>query len=1396
MNSSSVRGVRARGILLCLVFISVFPAIGKNAQNLQQLVLVQPSASSELQQKSVLQIHEDSAGYLWFVTQGALHRFDGQELLALPQSTQKDAGRLLGNNPVVAIAGDPDGMVWIATIGAGVIQFDPATGVFSTLEDLGVKEDQNSRYAYALASTTQRIYWLSKTGLYYWQKGAAQAQHYSLNETLGPITGIWSKHDKIWLSTATQLLWLDEQHQPNIVPAEQLSGTTSALTLTPSGTLLAFGSYGVRMRLPSVDAFEPYHKAHTFIEHKIKTVGAPPLFIDALMEPDGRLWVLTVSDGVLERDAEGNEFIHTRDRLDPSGFPDDNVMSLCRDRTGRLWFGTLAHGFVHRAEGYQWLRALREKYQEENPSSNNVFAILPDQQGGLWLGLENSGLRYTSANGMVTDHSKPLASLLQSQGSAYRSQHVNVRSLMADADALLVGLSRQLMRYWPQQQRAELLLNKWLSDAPVNRSAVRTIKRRKNGDLLVASEHAGLLIQQSNGDVLQYSSTASQQYKLSTSRVMDVHEDSFSNLWLATDAGVYRITSEGFVSLIREASENHFANSFWEDLDGNLWVGSFGGIAKLSELNAPVVRVNQFSLVDGLGDNVIYAIRQDGVGHLWASSNRGLMRLRANESRWESFRRDDGLSDDEYNLHAATQLSDGRLIFGGISGLSIIDPRQERKPNDSNGLVISALQTGFSELKPQWSHSLSSISLSAQESALMLKLATPGTANQVRQQFFYRFHDEKRWHSVGAKRELMFANLAPGMHHLELAWSYGGPPQYTARRMAIDVVPMWWQRNDLRWAVAAILLLIMLQRVYAWREHWHERMRQEKALRASDERLRLALWGTGDSLWDWDCLNGHVERTGFETLLGYRSDEIEPSIQWRDELMHPDDVATAQHQLMMHLNSEQPFYEAQYRLRNAKGAWIWVLDRGHIVERDANGNALRLAGTMRDISEQRRRDDELKHLANYDSLTQLPNRTLFLERLQQALLSAQRRDTRVAVLFIDLDQFKSINDSYGHHAGDELLCAVAARLRACVRIDDTVARLGGDEFTVILENLQILYFVSRVVDDIRAIFAEPFLSGEHALQISASIGISVYPDDADSSERLLTHADMAMYASKSQGRNTARFFEPRMNLAAQRRGAISIALRKAEEAGELQIHYQPRFDIDGVRVKGLEALLRWNSGTLGAVSPSEFIPVAEEYGVITSLGYWVLNEVMRQLKAWQGTALANLPVAVNVSIRQMFDASFQQNLEQLLKTYQVSASLVNIEITESLLMEDVTHAIKTLQALRDTGFSIYVDDFGTGYSSLSYLRRFPINGLKIDRSFIHNMMTDADDATIVDTIIAMAHALRLSVIAEGVETEAQLAFLRQKGCEELQGFLLAKPMAAEQCEQFIVQHRAHITTHG
>jgi len=553
---------------------------------------------------------------------------------------------------------------------------------------------------------------------------------------------------------------------------------------------------------------------------------------------------------------------------------------------------------------------------------------------------------------------------------------------------------------------------------------------------------------------------------------------------------------------------------------------------------------------------------------------------------------------------------------------------------------------------------------------------------------------------------------------------------------------------------------------------------QERA--AAAERVELALNGANLGLWEWQLATDMRTIDGrAAAMLGYVPGELAlASGEWRT-LVHPDDGEALDRALAQHLNDRSRPYEAEYRMRHRNGHWVWLQSRGKVVDRALDGSAQRMVGTLMDISARKLAEAEIAHLAFYDGLTNLPNRRLLLDRLGHAIARSERGGCHGAVLFVDLDNFKQLNDTMGHDVGDRLLEMVSFRLQQVMRDSDTVARLGGDEFVILLDDVgasaaQAAAHAEIVANKVLQALGLVYPLDGHELRSTPSIGVVLFGEGHHTINDLLRQADMAMYEAKAAGRNTFRFFDPAMQAALDESASLEADLRSALAQRELLLYYQPVVDASGC-MTGAEALLRWQHPRRGLVAPGEFIAQAEKAGLIGEIGDWVLETACQQLVAWSGDAATrHLTVAVNVSARQFRQPAFAERVLQVIARSGANAHLLKLELTESMLLSDVEDVIGKMSLLKSRGVSFSLDDFGTGYSSLSYLKRLPIDQLKIDRSFVHDMLHTPHASTIVRSIVTLAHSMGLQVVAEGVESREQWDSLRQIGCGGLQGYLFGR----------------------
>jgi diguanylate cyclase (GGDEF)-like protein/PAS domain S-box-containing protein len=570
-----------------------------------------------------------------------------------------------------------------------------------------------------------------------------------------------------------------------------------------------------------------------------------------------------------------------------------------------------------------------------------------------------------------------------------------------------------------------------------------------------------------------------------------------------------------------------------------------------------------------------------------------------------------------------------------------------------------------------------------------------------------------------------------------------------------------------------------------------ERRRSQAELENREQRFRALVeksW-SGVALLSADlafCYAG----ASTERLLGYTEDDLSGTSFLA--YIHPRERETLRELFGALAAGASHESQAELRFRHRSGVWIWLEAFAQNMLHEPSVGAIVL--NYRDVTQRKATEKQLEYQAYYDALTGLPNRLLFRDRVVNAIAQAERNRRGVAVMYLDLDHFKLVNDSLGHSLGDALLSEVAARLQSCVRASDTISRLGGDEFTILLIDTSSSESIAGVARKILQSFAHPIRVEAHELFVTASIGISIFPGDGDDVETLLRCADSAMYRAKELGRNQAQMFTASMNERYGRRLALEQSLHHALERDELELHYQPIFDRNRKKIVSLEALVRWNHPDRGLVQPAEFIGLAEETGLIVPIGEWVLRRVCHDSRAWRTSGLPPMRIGVNISAPQFQQLSFALVVGSILREYSCDPALLELEITETVAVQNIETTTNAMRELKELGIRIAIDDFGTGQSSLVYLKRFPIDTVKIDRAFVRDVTTDESAAAIVSYVIKLAHTLRLGVVAEGVETEAQWSFLKLNACDQMQGFLFSQPLPAAEAEAFMRSEQAKFSS--
>ncbi len=1449
-----------------------------------------------LTQNSVATIVQDPLGFVWVGTQGGLHRYDGERYRVFRHDPQ-DPGSL-PDSFVTALALDDTSALWVGTFSQYVARLDLRTGAIRRFLDV-VPDRRADRQVLALHVDREGVWIGTVSGLDRLDPATGRRQRVL---DLPPRTGAAAPNQALtrdraghlWYATPQGLFRVDGSRAVKVGPAEP----AYALQEGRDGRLWLGGEHGLE---------QVTGNARTRVWPKDGTTAQ----IRSLVQtPDGQLWLSDYPYGLRRFDPATGAVLDVReDRSIAGALPENSVNTMYVDRSGLLWLGGQYRGVAvgdPRGAGFVFITDPMHHPGPNAAADDSVRSVI-GTPGALWYSTDGDRLvRYDLATQALDDLTDRLP------GGPTR-----VAGFLRQPDgSLLLATGHGLMALDPATRAVRRI------DLPGGVELVaRSIARAADGALWLGTSGDGAYrYDPARGTLDHLDSATGPGAHVSHPNVHALLVDHTGRVWFGTGDGLDVRTPDGRIRHFRHAVNrsdslpSNVVRALYESADGRIWIGTHAGLSEAVPRGTTGDLVFRRPLDTALPDRAtltIFSLGEGPRGTLWSGTDAGLLRYRPATQDARLFGLGEGLQDLEFNGGSAGTLVDGRLAFGGVRGINLVDPRRPDAPASPAPLRLLSVRVGNRERTETALWPPASLRVAAGEDVVRLRIGALDFAPSSQTRYRYRMDGfDADWIDNGTQREITYTHLPPGHYRFRAQatdrtgrWS---PNELT---LPVDVARPLWRHPVVITFVALLLVAPLVFAAY----QWVQRRRREGVhladLREREERLKLALWASGEQFWDYDLARGVMHRMQAHSSEADSSDIDVDTLEEREHRIHPDDMERVLSQLRRHLRGEIGVFESQHRVAVDDDQWLWIRARGRVVERDDDGRARRIAGTARDITSTRRaerdrrvasevlrsmaeavavfddnfnfisvnpaftrmtgyaeaevagkqtslidsrqhdesvyrqmRDDlqrdgrwsgelwqrrkdgseflcwlqasvvldnagqrghwvavlsditdqkraeqELRYLANYDTLTGLPNRALLLERLSRAIARARRQEARIAVLFLDLDRFKDINDSLGHAAGDAILRATAGRLRHALGGRHVVARLGGDEFTVVMEHVEDLDEAEAVARQLLAAFEAPLDAGDlRDVIISPSIGVALYPDDADTPSDLLKHADTAMYQAKAHGRRTYMRYSGTMDVDIRRRATLSAALRKVIDRDELHLVYQPRLSLSQQRIVGVEALLRWNSSEFGAVSPAQFIPLAEESGLILEIGEWALHMACAQLQAWRASGL-DIAMAVNVSALQLRRGHLAKVIERLLADTDLPPDRLELELTESVIMAEETWS--ALQSIRDLGVHMSIDDFGTGYSSFAYLKRLPINALKIDREFIGDLTRDPDDEAITSAVIAMGHSLGLHVVAEGVETEGQLEFLRRNGCDEIQGYWLARPLPPDECERFMREWR-------
>ena len=1480
------------------------------------------NADDDLAQNTVNALLQDRSGFIWIATQGGLHRFDGYRFIAFQHSPEDPSS--LPDNFVTALSEDAAGRLWVGTNAAGLARLDRASGDFISVPLKRSPSTENQTPISSLLSDPARGLWIGDHTGVSLLDAAGQLQSVLSFESMGAPTRevralALAADGALWVAS-TAGLWIIESATLQAKQIEpQRFNSSNSVTIARDGSIWVGSHDGLFVRRAD-RAFERVWPTGEIASEQTDVFGIAEA-------ADGRIWAAVFGAGmvVVEPKSGAIERLRSDGRVAGS-LPEESIRTLMTDHSGLLWVG----GYVYGVARVDPLGARFRLLLDDDPSkpaveTNNTRSLFEDEQGRLLIGTDGDGLkRYDFGTRQFTNLSPILHAALPA-----KERDSGLRVFAIDQD--------QQGRYWLGTSVGAFMLDAELQSAAHlsvyqgeigsgTDRYVRAITVARDGAIWMGTATAGLArYSPQTQEWTRFIRKPGDANSLWHNSVLTLKEDRAGHLWIGTFDGlnVYQPGSGMLRRLPRAAAASdtqagNLIRVIYQTADDSIFIGSHDGLSQLLSLDGDKPRFRRWLVADGMPSNTIYGIAEDAAGALWLSTNRGVVRFDREHNRFRSYTQQDGLQGLEFNGGAHRSLRDGRIAFGGLQGINLFDPRGIGDSLFEPKVVLTAYQTDQHWQTVMQDGGPAHLRLAPHERLVSFEFAALDFAAPTRNQFEYQLQGfDERWVPLGTRHQVSFTNLDPGEYQLRVRGS-NRDQRFSPALLSIDlsVATVWWFSSSMRMLYLVLALILLVSIFLLQRRRMRHLRAHTDALHEREERLRVAIWGSGDEFWDWDMRRGVLFRIGADSLLGHpQSETVISGNDWRARAVHPDDLPQVERILAEHVAGTRAFFESEHRVKNARGDYIWVLSRGKIVAHDENGQPLRVAGTARDITDRRaaesdkriaeevirsmreavtvtdlkfrfssvnpaftrmtgyteaeilglptsildpadpehevqsdlrtiletrghwhgevwqrrkngenflcwlelsevvdakkrranwvgvltditdrkRAEKELRYLANYDTLTGLPNRALLGERLKQAFQNARAKPSRLALLFLDLDRFKHINDSMGHAAGDRLLKSAAARIRQIAHGAHTVARLSGDEFTVLLEDLAGPTQAEDLARALLEAFMRPLdLDGQTQVVISTSIGIALYPDHGQSPADLLKFADTAMYRAKENGRNTYQLYTDAMEAKARLHARMLTQLHRAIEFGEFSLVFQPKLRLADRRITGVEALLRWNNAELGEVSPANFIGLAEETGLIVPIGEWVLRSACEQVARWMAAGIDDITMAVNVSMLQLLRGELFSVMQVMLAEYAIPPDRIELELTESMVMANAEQSISTLTQIKSLGVRLAVDDFGTGYSSLSYLKRLPIDTLKIDKDFVGDISTDPDDEAITATIINMAHSMELRVIAEGVETLAQLEFLQMHGCDEAQGYLISPPLTAANLMVLLVQERERI----
>jgi diguanylate cyclase (GGDEF)-like protein len=1441
--------VSIRRGLLVLAALLLEASVPAEAADAPPLILEHLTTADGLPQATVMATLQDSQGFVWLGTEDGLVRYDGHEIVRYAHSPNARDG--LPGNFVYQIAEDRNHDLWVALKDAGLARWNRATDSFTVYRhEAGNPNSLSSDAARTLIVGPQGRIWLgtSDAGIDVLDPSSGRIEHLrhrdndptsliddriftlALDRSGTPWVGTekgldrWSAKERVFAHYRRDLA------DPHSLSGEEISGVWQERS----------GALWVSTYDGGLDRMDPDGRVSRVFRHDPRLPGSLASDdVRAILEDQaGHFWVGTAEGlDLLERST--GQIVHYRqDVSDPESLRDSYVMSLYEDETGLVWIGTRSGG-VSRWNPRSWeLGGHRPEWLSGKPVTS--FA----EAGGhkVWVSSMGGGLvQFDGDTGTATN----LDTLLREPNSLGDNR---VMSLRRDRHGdLWIGTMNNGLFVLTAAGKLESIPVKEGDAHSISAAGIMTLFESHSGAIWIGTHGGGAnILDPTTRTVRQLPYAPSQQGSTNFAHVSAFAEDSRGNMWIGTDGGGLDLARPDgtIVKVFRHDPKDQRslpANTVFAvavDAQDRVWVGTDGGglaqaVGSAQWPDSIAFKVN--TREQGLSGDTVYGVVPDSGGQIWLSGYAGLARYDPQSGAFKTYHREHGLQGEEFDFNAYYRLPDGRICFGGPGGFNIFDPARvgENRTAPRVALTrVSIMGVPVSTGRPSWL--LDRLNLNFRANIVTLDFGALDFTSPKRNRLAYRMAGlTDRWIDLGTQHRITLTNLDAGDHVLEVrAANADSVWSRESLRLAIHRDPAPWRSP---WAYATYILVALAlvgYRMRLQREKFERVVREQRRLEASAKALteriiqvRTLVEALPDKLWVVDA-TGHLQWSPNAETMGtaeelaaaggssevpgstgvelYRtpsagdagvaagnpavSGTVSPRWVSKDAVVDlaPPETLPDVLRAISQTAADGKQRKLEYRETDAAGVRhsyelrFTRRERGDVVV------------VRQDTSERTAAAEHIERLAYIDTLTGLPNRQRCLETAESMFARAQAAQESVAVVYLDLNSFKRVNDTFGHSVGDAVLRIVAGKLERSLEAFKptlrhvSLARFGGDEFIVLLRHSDARSSAGKLAQALCGAFEDPIEYNGLEFYSAPSVGLAVYPDDGEDVGTVFKHADTAMYHAKGGSSGAIAVYTAAMSSRLRDWLDLEARLRRAVQDDILQLNFQPKFSIEDNRMVGVEALLRWRDPEHGDISPVRFIEIAEDSGLIVEIGSWVVRAACQQLRQWMDRGCV-VPIAINVSAKELLHGDPAKVLEAEAAAAGVPPSLIEIEITESLLVKDSTAVQSALERLRQLGCRIALDDFGTGYSSLAYITRFPPNRIKIDKAFVNNVDRSASDAAIANAILSLGASLNLIVTAEGVERPGQLEWLRSRGCHEAQGFLLSRPLSAAELERRFLQ---------